>query len=88
MNDQEIKQLDQFIARITDWGEDAYVRYIQQCRHDNCLGADYHMRHGTFDTKRLEAQKAASELLGRSIACADAVRELKLLLTGMLRESV
>ena len=64
------------IERLKARAENAYVRYIQCCGRNECLGLEAKIEKGVFGLTELEAHKAASEMLGWHRAYMDAIKLL------------
>ena len=71
-----MKTIDSLISELQGLSNDAYVRYIQQLRQDECLGADYKMEKGKFNSDNLKAHCTALQWLGKHRAYEESIRFL------------
>ena len=74
-----MKTIDSVIKELQGLSNNAYVRYIQQLRQDECLGAEYKMEKGKFNNDNLKAHCTALQWLGKHRAYEDSARLLLLI---------
>lgn len=72
-----MKTIDSVIKELQGLSNDAYARYIGQLRQDECLGAEYKMEKGKFNSDNLKAHCTALQWLGKHRAYEDSVRLLR-----------
>lgn len=72
-----MKTIDSLISELQGLSNDAYVRYIQQLRQDECLGADYKMEKGKFNSDNLKAHCTALQWLGKHRAYEESISLLR-----------
>jgi hypothetical protein len=70
-------ELNELLERFDAIGSNAYHRYIELCRKDDCLGWEAKVDCGKFGAAELQAHKDAQEMLGKHRAFTEAARMLR-----------
>lgn len=73
----EASELTTLLERFDALGANAYHRYIELCRKDECLGWEAKVDCGKFCAAELQAHKDAQEMLGKHRAFTEAAKMLR-----------
>lgn len=72
--DHDLTKLVELFESISS---NSYIKYIQSCRKEDCLGFEAKVKSGKFGEAQLLAHKEAQEMLGRHRAFAEAAQMLR-----------
>jgi len=79
-------KLSELADRFQVMSDNSYIRYLDRCRADECLGYEYKMEKGSFGRAELDAHKLATEALGKHKAYQLCANELRSIIAELNKE--
>lgn len=64
------------LVKIQAESDAAYIKYLDICKTNGCLGEEFKMTHGIFTSVDLRSHKQAAEMLGKHRALQEIANEL------------
>lgn len=78
------------LAAIADrfqvMSDNSYIRYLDRCKNDACLGWERKIEKGLFGRTELDVHKLAAEALGKHKAYQSCANELRSLIAELNKE--